>query len=204
MLVAITNQLFQMHFKHVLVPATLLDSFGAKISSSPKVGVQFWFEFTQGSSICPMPFLRLFSSDTHYVRDAIYYRSLAFISLVTWHGTFVQFPPPLKGRWCLHHVLCHSPSLGFATKARACKGAGQKWARESHLMLSGVQENVREWTPTLPSELPLWKLESQWTLEFLERNCKGQNSLNWKVFYIIGKILELGCLKWAHMTHLGS
>jgi hypothetical protein len=29
-------------------------------------------------------------------------------------------------------------------------------SRESHLMLLGVHENVREWTLTLPSELPLW------------------------------------------------
>jgi hypothetical protein len=35
---------------------------------------------------------------------------------------------------------------------------GEKEARESHFMLTGVQENVREWTLTLSSELPLWKL----------------------------------------------
>jgi hypothetical protein len=62
---------------------------------------------------------------------------------------------------------------------------------------------VREWTPTLPSELPLWELEFWWTLEFLEGDCKGQNSLNWKVPYIIGKLLEHRCLKWVRMTHLG-
>jgi hypothetical protein len=33
---------------------------------------------------------------------------------------------------------------------------------------------VREWTLTLPSELPLWDLESQWTSESSENNCKGQ------------------------------
>ncbi len=31
---------------------------------------------------------------------------------------------------------------------------------------------------------------------------KGQNSLDWIVHYTIGKLLELRCLKWAHMTHL--
>jgi hypothetical protein len=34
-------------------------------------------------------------------------------------------------------------------------------ARESHLMLLGMQKNVREWTLTLPSELPFWEMESQ-------------------------------------------
>jgi len=27
--------------------------------------------------------------------------------------------------------------------------------------------------PTFPDELPLWELESQWTLEFSEGNCRG-------------------------------
>jgi hypothetical protein len=49
---------------------------------------------------------------------------------------------------------CHNPSLGLATKAKACEGVGQKRARESHFMLPRMQENVREWTPTLPNELP--------------------------------------------------
>jgi hypothetical protein len=33
-------------------------------------------------------------------------------------------------------------------------------AQESHFMLPGVQESVREWTLTLLSELSLWELES--------------------------------------------
>jgi hypothetical protein len=48
---------------------------------------------------------------------------------------------------CLH-LYCHNPNLGFTTKAKACKGAGEEWVRESHFMLSGVQESVREWTPS--------------------------------------------------------
>ncbi len=35
-------------------------------------------------------------------------------------------------------MRCRNPSLGLATKARACKGAGQEEARESHLMFLGV------------------------------------------------------------------
>jgi hypothetical protein len=45
-------------------------------------------------------------------------------------------------------------------------------------------ENVGEcegMNPTLPSELPselsLWELKSQWTLDFLKGDCRGQNSL---------------------------
>jgi len=59
-------------------------------------------------------------------------------------------------------------------------------------MLLGVYKSVREWTFTLPNELPLWELESRWTFKFLENNFKGQNPLDWRVFYIIGKILVTG------------
>jgi hypothetical protein len=69
-------------------------------------------------------------------------------------------------------------------------------------MLPEVQKSVREWTLTLPRELPLWELESRWTLNFLESDRRGQNSLDWGVLYVIGKLLELKCLKWACMTHL--
>ncbi len=90
------------------------------------------------------------------------------------------------------------PRLGLA-KVRA---KSQAW--ESHFMFPGVWESVREWTPTLPSELPFWELESQWTPKFSEGGSRGQNSLDWRFLYIIGKLSKRRCLKWAHMTHLGT
>ncbi len=33
---------------------------------------------------------------------------------------------------------------------------------------------------------------------------QGQNPLDWGVYYIIGKLLEHRCLKWALTTHLGT
>ncbi len=80
----------------------------------------------------------------------------------------------------------------------------KKEAWESPFILSGVQKNVREWTFTLSKKLPLWELESRWTSKFLESNCKGQNSLYWGNFYIIGKLLERRCLKRACVTHLNT
>jgi hypothetical protein len=58
------------------------------------------------------------------------------------------------------------------------------------------------WTSTFPSELPFGELESRWTLESLRGDCRGQNPSNWGFLYIIGKLLELKYLEWAHMTHL--
>jgi hypothetical protein len=63
-------------------------------------------------------------------------------------------------------------------------------------------ERVWRWRSTLPSELPFWELESWWTLEPSESDCKNQNTSHWGVLYIIGNLLKCRCLKWARMTHL--
>jgi hypothetical protein len=92
---------------------------------------------------------------------------------------------------------CHNLSLGLMTKARVCKGASQEGSPR-------VWESVREWTLTLLSELPLWESEYRWTPRFWKRNCRGQSPLDWDVPYIIKKLLECKCLKWACMTHLDT
>jgi hypothetical protein len=66
-----------------------------------------------------------------------------------------------------------------------------------------MQKSVREWTFTLPSELTFWELESRCTPESSKGNCKGQNSLDWRLPYIIEKLLKCN-LKWARMTHLDN
>jgi len=63
---------------------------------------------------------------------------------------------------------------------------------------------VREWTLTLPNELPFWELDSRWTPKFSKSNWRGQNPLNWRVHYIIRKLLKIRYLKWACMTHLDT
>ncbi len=96
---------------------------------------------------------------------------------------------------------CNNSSLGLATKARACKGANQVW---NPRVTFHAPRSVRECegTLTFTSELPLWKLESRRSPKFLENNFRGQNPSDGRVLYIIGKFLELRCLKWSHMTHL--
>jgi hypothetical protein len=95
-------------------------------------------------------------------------------------------------------------ALGSWPKQGLARVRAKKEAWESHLMFMGVYESVREWTLTLPNELPLWELESWWTSEFSESNYKGQNPLDWRVFYIIRKLLGCRCLKWSCMTHLDN
>jgi hypothetical protein len=130
---------------------------------------------------------------------------------------WIDIPPPLNmyvkefSRWVafptdfinwLITTYVATLTLGSRPRPRGCKGAGQEEARESHHILLGVQENVREWTLTLLRQLPLWEMESQWTHRISESDFRGQNSMACDVLYIIEKILKRICLKWAHITHL--
>ncbi len=65
-----------------------------------------------------------------------------------------------------------------------------------------MQGSVKEWTFTLPRQLPLGELESWRTPEFSGKDYRGQNPLVWRVPYIIGNLLKCRCLKWAYITHL--
>jgi hypothetical protein len=47
-------------------------------------------------------------------------------------------------------------------------------------------------------------MESRWTPETSESDCRGQTSMDCGVPYIIGKLLERRCLKWAFLAHLKS
>ncbi len=91
------------------------------------------------------------------------------------------------------------PTLALGSQPR--QGLARVWAKgeawESHLMLPKVKESVKAWTFTFPNELPFWELESQWIFEFSESDSKGQNPLDQRVIYIIGKLLKRRCLKWV-------
>jgi hypothetical protein len=45
-------------------------------------------------------------------------------------------------------------------------------------------------------------MESWWIPEISKSDFMGQNSMACDVFYIIGNLLELRCLKWARVAHL--
>jgi hypothetical protein len=62
-------------------------------------------------------------------------------------GHYQNFPCNL-GR----ERFCRNPILGLVIEARVCKVSGQKGSQESHNILPGVWEGVREWTFTPPRE----------------------------------------------------
>jgi hypothetical protein len=77
----------------------------------------------------------------------------------------VFYPPPFK--FCDFSSCCSyvvtTLTLGSWPKQGLTKVRAKSEARESHFMLSGMHECVKEWTTTLSSEFPFWELESQGT-----------------------------------------
>ncbi len=75
---------------------------------------------------------------------------------------------------------------------------------ESHISCSqsvgeceGMNLHTPKWAPTLGVGV---LMDSQIFRGWLQ----GWNSLDWQVLYIIGKLLTLRCMKWAHMIDLGT
>jgi hypothetical protein len=100
------------------------------------------------------------------------------------------------------YSLCHNPSLGLTTKARACKVVDQEGslgvkphALESARECEGIDLRTPKWTPTLGVGV---LVDSRMFRERLQRS--KPNGL--KSFLYPWKILKLKCLKWARMTHL--
>jgi hypothetical protein len=81
-------------------------------------------------------------------------------------------------------------TLGLWPRQRLMKVRAKSEARESHFMLLRVWKvgenelHTPKWTPTLGIGILM-------ILEFSKSIYRGQNPLDWKVFYIIGKLLEL-------------
>jgi hypothetical protein len=121
---------------------------------------------------------------------------LLILLIRTWIRYFIQ---------CIHLCLCIlkwtwvifycNLSLGLATKARACRVAGQEEARKWRKVWGNEPSHSQK-------SFHFGSLESRWTSESSEDNFRGQNSMDWGFLYIIEKLLKLRCLKWARMTHL--
>jgi hypothetical protein len=67
-----------------------------------------------------------------------------------------------------------------------------------------VWESVREWTPHIPKWAPILGIGVLMDFWFSESDCRSQNPLDRRVPYIIEKLLEPKCLKWARMADLGT
>jgi len=76
---------------------------------------------------------------------------------------------------------------------------GQERKPRSERKCDGMNPHTPKGASTLGVGVPV---DSSWTPQCLESNCRGQNPMDPGVFYTIGKLLKLRFLKCAHMTHL--
>jgi hypothetical protein len=163
---------------------------------------------------------RIWGLDHDYVGKAIKFKILWHHS--GWFGSLsCHFPDFFRGSIVATLALGSRPrQRGYKvvsqeearkSRQRGRKGVGQEEARDkkkprSHITYfwecKKVWGSMREWTLTLPRQLPLWKMESRWTSKTLKSNFRGQNSMACGVLYIIEKLLELKCLKWVRIAHL--
>jgi hypothetical protein len=93
-------------------------------------------------------------------------------------------------------------SLGFVTKVKGLQGCGPKGSSAVTPHAPGSVGKCEGVNPRTPKATPTWEMETQWTLKFSKGDCMGENSMAWGILYIIGKLLELRCLKWACIAHL--
>jgi hypothetical protein len=98
---------------------------------------------------------------------------------------------------------CHNPSFGLTTKARACKVTGQEGSSEVTSHVSGSAKECEWMNLHTPKWTLILRVGVQNGFTNLQRAITGVK-IQWieAFFYIIGKLLELRCLKWARMTHL--
>ncbi len=93
-------------------------------------------------------------------------------------------------------------ALGSRLKQGLARLRTKREAWKSHHMLLGVQ---RVWGNEPSHSLVNSHCESwnpKWTPKSSEHNCRGHIPSVQSVFYIIGKLLKIKCLKWVRMTHL--
>jgi len=96
----------------------------------------------------------------------------------------------------------NNPSLGLAIKAKRLQGCRPRGSPGVTSHTFGSVRKCEGVNPRTPRQLPLWEMESRWTLETLESDLRGQNLMSCDFLYIIRKLLERRCLKWARITHL--
>jgi hypothetical protein len=104
-----------------------------------------------------------------------------------------------------HCKVARQKEGSLGAKAKALEGCGPRgnpgvitYSRE----FKEAWGSVREWTLTLPRQLPFGEKESRWTLETSEGELKDQISMDCCALYTVEKLLKLRCLKWACIAHL--
>ncbi len=111
-------------------------------------------------------------------------------------------PPPHVGS-----PLCRNPNFGLVTKARGCKVVGQEKDLGVTSRTPGSAKSVKEWTFTLPRELPCWELESQMDSRIFKARLHGSKPIALKSSLYHLKAIEVWMSKmgshcpFGHLKH---
>ncbi len=101
-------------------------------------------------------------------QNALLPHFLLYCIVVRWCHKKPKWGPQTNTTKLNTHKLGKSKLIGTNFGVTCCKVASQEGS-------PWVKESVKEWTLTLPRELPFWELESRWTPESSKKNCRGQN-----------------------------
>jgi hypothetical protein len=154
--------------------------------SNPSIVSFFWCVCTHPIDPMGIHFLRYVHGNEHMrIHDAIY-DIFATITLM------LAFMSDRQIYFLnLVQLKCHNPSFGLPTKARGCKVTGQEGNPGVTSHAPGSAKSVREWTLTLPSELPLWELESQMDSRIFRVRLQGPKPIGLKSFLYHWKTIEV-------------
>ncbi len=86
-------------------------------------------------------------------------------------------------------------------KAKALQGCGPRGSRGVTSHIPGSVRKCEGVNPHTPKATPTWEMESRWTPETSESDCKGQTSMDYGVLYIIRKLLKRRCIKLDLIAH---
>ncbi len=101
-----------------------------------------------------------------------------------------------------HFTSVATLALGSRPKQGVARLRAKKETWESLHMLPRVQRVWGNEPSHSQGNSHVGSSSPKWTPKFSECNCSGQNSLPWKVVYIVGKLLKRRCLKWACIAHM--
>jgi hypothetical protein len=98
---------------------------------------------------------------------------------------------------CIHDVV--TLALGSQPRQGLTRARAKREARECR--------RVWKWTFTLPSELPCWELESEWTPEIFKERLQRLKPIAMKIFLYHWKAIEMQMFKmgshdpFGHLKH---
>jgi hypothetical protein len=187
-----------LHLFFTLIPFTLSCCFAIHLTTLPYYFIAPWgfasCLFTSphfAISFCDLMFCHTLKFCLTPSLTALFCNLLQKIGLLLYNvfGT-LKGPNMLIWLSVFRKLKCRNLSLGLTTKTRGLQGCGLRERLGSHITCSRSAKSVKEWTLTLPSELPCWELESQMNFRIFKARFQGSKPISSKSFLYHWKHIE--------------